>query len=209
MVQRIDSISPSFPAEQVKPDEAEYLVRLVSVRPMQAAAERLINLDEKWAKYRSGVVLEPGSKPTIMDERWYNPADEITIVVALKRPGPGGTSFLDYAFEDRKTSVALKVNHMFACAGLRTANGQIHAVTARMGQGNDNRVSAIVMSFPSIVEGKPLISHPEEKLEFRFILNQRVFETTFVVNPTDLFNGTETVMRTPSRVDVLTPATLP
>jgi len=209
MAQRIDSISPSFLAEQVKPDEAEYLVRLVSVKPMQAAAERLISLDEKWANYRSGVVLEPGSKPTNMHERWYNPADEITIVVALKRPGPEGTSFLDYAFEDRKTSVALKVNHMFACAGLRTANGQTHAVTARMGHGNDNRVSAIVMSFPSIVEGKPLISHPEEKLEFRFILNQRVFETTFIVNPTNLFNGTETVMRTPSRVDVPTPAALP
>src|SRR6267378_1084641 len=209
MAQRIDSISPSFPAEQVKPDEAEYLVRLVSVKPMQAAAGRLISLDEKWANYRSGVVLEPGSKPTNMDERWYNPADEITIVVALKRPGPEGTSFLDYAFEDRKTSVALKVNHMFACAGLRTANGQTHAVTARMGHGNDNRVSAIVMSFPSIVERKPLISHPEEKLEFRFILNQRVFETTFNVNPTDMFDGSETVMHTPARVDEPTPATLP
>jgi len=78
-----------------------------------------------------------------------------------------------------------------------------------MGHGSDNRVTAIIMSFPSIVEGKPLISHPEEKLEFRFILNQRVFETTFIVNPTNLFNGTETVMRTPSRVDVPTPAALP
>jgi len=68
---------------------------------------------------------------------------------------------------------------------------------------------SIKKTFPSIVEGKPLISHPEEKLEFRFILNQRVFETTFIVNPTNLFNGTETVMRTPSRVDVPTPAALP
>jgi hypothetical protein len=48
MAQRIDSISPSFPSGQVKPDGAEYLVRLVSVKPMQAAAERLISLDEKW-----------------------------------------------------------------------------------------------------------------------------------------------------------------
>ena len=37
------------------------------------------------------------------------------------------------------------------------------------------------MSFPSIVDGKPLISHRDEKLEFRFILKQRVFETTFIV----------------------------
>ena len=209
MAQRIDSISPSFPTEQVKPDGAEYLVRLVSMKPMQAAAERLISLDEKWANYRGGVVLEPDSKPTNMVERWYNPADEITVVVALKRPGPGGTSFLDYAFEDRKASVALKVNHMWACAGVRTGNGQTHAVTSRMGHGNDNKVSGIVMSFPSIVEGKPLISRPGEKLEFRFILNQRVFETTFNVNPTDMFDGSETVMRTPSRVDDPTPATLP
>jgi hypothetical protein len=34
-----------------------------------------------------------------------------------------------------------------------------------------------MISFPSIVDGKPLISHRDEKLEFRFILNQRV-ETT-------------------------------
>ena len=47
------------------------------------------------------------------------------------------------------------------------------------------------MSFPSIVDGKLLISHRDEKLEFRFILNQRVFETTFIVNSTDLFDGTE------------------
>jgi hypothetical protein len=210
MAQRVDSISPSFPAEQVKPDQAEYLVRLVSVKPMQAAAERLISLDEKWASYRGGSLLEPGSKPTNMAEAWYNPADEITIVVALKQPGPKGTSFLDYAFEDRKTGVALKAHYLFACAGVRTANGEIHAVTARMvGSGKDNRASALIMSFPSIVEGKPLISHPDERIEFRFILNQRVFETTFRVNPTDIFDGTETVMHTPSRVDKPTPATLP
>jgi hypothetical protein len=208
MAQRIDSISPSFPSEQVKPDGAEYLVRLVSVKPMQAATERLISLDEKWAHYRIGVGLEPGSKPTNMVEHLYNPADEITIVVTLMRPGPGGTSFLDYAFEDRKTSVALKVHYMWACAGVRTGKGQTHAVLARMGHGNDNRASAIVMSFPSIVEGKPLISHPGEKLEFRFILNQRVFETTFSVNPTDMFDGSETVMHIPSRVDDPTPAPL-
>jgi hypothetical protein len=105
--------------------------------------------------------------------------------------------------------VALKAHYLFACAGVRTANGGIHAVTARMGSGKDNRASAIIMSFPSIVEGKPLISHPDERIEFRFILNQRVFETTFRVNPTDMFDGTETVMHTLSRVDKPTPVTLP
>jgi hypothetical protein len=209
MAQGVDSISPSFPAESVKPDGAEYLVRLVSVKPMQAAAKRLIGLDEKWAPYRFGLGLEPGSKPTNMAESWYNPEDEITVIVTLKGPGPGGTSFLNYAFEDRESYVGLNAHYLFACAGVRTANGQIHAVTARMGQGKDNKVSAIVMSFPSIVDGKPLVSHREEKLEFRFILNQRVFETTFIVNPTDLFDGTETRMYTPARVDEPTPAPLP
>ena len=80
---------------------------------------------------------------------------------------------------------------------------------ARMGQGKSNKVSAIIMSFPSNVDGKPLGSHREEKLEFRFILNQRVFETTFMVNSTDLFDGTETRMYTPARVDEPVPAILP
>jgi hypothetical protein len=78
-----------------------------------------------------------------------------------------------------------------------------------MRQGNNDKVSAIVMTFPSDVVGKPLISHREEKLEFRFILNQRVFETTFIVSPTDLFDGTETTMYTPTKVDEPTPTPLP
>ena len=47
---------------------------------------------------------------------------------------------------------------------------------------------------------------PEEMAQ---ILNQRVFDTTFFVNSTDLFDGTETVIHTPARVDEPTPATLP
>lgn len=209
MAQMADLRSTQFPAESVKPDGAEYLVRLVSVKPMQAAAERLISLDEKWSHYREGSGLEPGSKPTDMAEGWYNPADEITVVLALKHPGPGGTSFLDYAFEDKKASVAFTAHFFFACAGIRTANGQIHAVTKHMGSGTDRMVSAIVMLFPSVVEGKLLITHRDEKLEFRVILNQRVFETTFTVNPADLFDGTETVLREPSRVDEHKPSTVP
>ena len=65
------------------------------------------------------------------------------------------------------------------------------------------------MSFPSIVDGKLLILHRDEKLEFRFILNHRVFETTFIVNSTDLFDGTEAGMHAPTRVDEPTPAALP
>jgi hypothetical protein len=75
-------------------------------------------------------------------------------------------------------------------------------------RGTTTKASTIIMSFPSIVDGKPLISHPDEKLEFRFILNQRV-ETTFIVNSTDLFDGTKTVMHTPTGVDEPTPVVLP
>jgi hypothetical protein len=209
MAQIADSMSRQFPAEAVKPDGAEYLVRLVSVKPMQAAVERLISLDEKWSRHGRSIGLEPGSKPTNMAESWYNEADEITVVLTLKRPGPRGASFLDYAFESRAEGVSFTAHHHFVCAAIRTANGQIHAVTARLGSGKDRMVSAILWSFPSIVDGKPLITHRDEKLEFRVILNQRVFETTFFVNPADLFDGTETVLHAPTWVDEPTPATVP
>ncbi len=184
-------------------------MRLVSVKPMQAAVERLISLDEKRDPYRQGIGFEPGSKPTNREESWYKPADEIIVVVSLKRPGPAGASFLDYAFENRADGTAFIAHDLFACAGVRTANGQIYVVTNRIREGKDKKASAIIMSFPSIVDGKPVISHRDEKLEFRFILKQRVFETTFFVNSADLFDGTETVMHAPTRVDEPTPAVLP
>jgi hypothetical protein len=209
MAQIADLRSTQFPAESVKSEGAEYVVRLVSVKPMQAAVERLISLDEKWDPYRQGISLEPGSKPTNREESWYNPADEIIVAASLKRPGPAGASFLAYAFENSADGTAFIAHYLFACAGVRTSNGQIHAVTNRIREGKDNKASAIIMSFPGIVNGKPLISHRDEKLEFRFILNQSVFETTFIVNSTDLFDGTETVMHAPTRVDEPTPAALP
>jgi hypothetical protein len=86
MAQRVDSMSSKSPADAVKPDGAEYLVRLVSVKPMQAAVGRLVSLDEKWEPYRHGIGLEPGSKPTDMAAHWYNLGDEIIVVVTLKRP---------------------------------------------------------------------------------------------------------------------------
>jgi hypothetical protein len=201
MAQIADSRSPKFPAESVKPNGAEYLVR--------ADASLLRKISQPGAPYRRGIGLEPGSKPTNMAEAWYNPADETTVVLTLKRPGPGGASFLDYAFEDMQTGALFTAHYFFTCAGIRTANGQIYAVMARMGQGNDNSVWAIIMSFPSTVDGKSPISHHDEELEFRLVLNQRVFETKFIVNPRDLSDGTETLMRTPTRVDQLTPPTLP
>jgi hypothetical protein len=94
--------------------------------------------------------LEPGSKPTNLAERWYNPADELTVAVMLKHPGPKQESFRDCAFDN---GVALSVRHIFACSGLRTANGQTRAVIAGMGDDNEHKASGIYLSFPRIVDG--------------------------------------------------------
>jgi len=209
MARSVDSMSPEHPAEAVKPDGAEYVVRLISVKPMQAAVDRLINLDEKWAPYRHGYGPDPEGKPTNLAEGRYNTADELTVAVMLKHPGPKGESFRDYAFRDMGSGVAKVVRYIFACAGVRTSNGQIHAVTASGSVGKDHQGTGIYMSFPRIVGGKPLITHRDEKLEFRFIANQRVFEATFNVNPTDLFEGTARRILIPPTVDEPTPATIP
>lgn len=208
--EEMDSIVPSLPATDVKPDGAEYLVRLMSVKPMQAAVERLLSLDpEKWRKYRSGYGLEPGLKSTNLEEGWYNTADEITIVIVLKRPGPSGASFRDYAFP-RKDEPKSGIRHLGPCSAVKTANGVTTFVLGGpVTDDGRNGPKEITLSFPSTLKGKPLIAHPNEKLEFRFIANQRVFETTFYVNPTDLFDGTETVLRIPRTVDEPRPATLP
>jgi len=202
----MDSITPTPTPTVVKPDSAEYLVRLVSVKPVQSAAERLINLDPKWAAYRRGVVLD--SKPSSPSEGWYNPGDEIGVAIVLKHPGPGGVSFLDYAF-DGKEKFPKGVVHLWACAAIRAASGQAHAVISGLCWGKDHKVSGIYLFFPSLSYGRPLISHPNEKLEFRLILHQRVFETTFYVNSADLLDGKETVLRIPGRIDEPTPATDP
>jgi hypothetical protein len=201
---RNDSYEPTPPAAPVKPDGAEYLVRIVSAKPMQAAAERLISLDEKWSHYRGGWVLDPGNQPTNLGEQWYNPADEITITLALKHPGPEGQSFLDYAFGDKKTFPVGRM-HIWPCSAIKTANGQVSAVTAGMGGGKSPGPSAIHLSFPRNYHGKPLISHQNEKLQVRIIFHQRIFETTFTVNRADLFDGTDKIMHWLCAVDEPTP----
>jgi hypothetical protein len=198
--QRLDSLSPRSALETVTTDRAEYVVRLNSVKPMLAAAERLIQMGDRYSYYREGIGLEPGGKPTNIEERWYNPADELTFSVVLKQPGPAGESFGDYAFEKEKGVVAMKVRHIFACGGIRTANGQFHALAASMCS-KDGKITGIVLSFPLVVGGKRLITHNDEKIDFRLIVNQHVFETTFYVSPIDLFDGTETALRIPPTVD--------
>ena len=44
---------------------------------------------------------------------------------------------------------------------------------------------------------RQFLLHRDEKVEFRMIVNQHVFETTFYVSPNDLFDGTETALRIP------------
>jgi hypothetical protein len=197
---QLDSLSTQSAPETVTPDGAEYVVRLNSVKPMQAAAERLIQLSEKYSSYRGGIGFEPGSRPTNIEERWYNPADELMFSVVLKRPGPSGESFRDYAFQEDTGTPAMHVRHMFACSGIRTANGQFHGLTESMSW-KDGKATGIWISFPRVVNGKPLITHDDEKVEFRLIVNQHVFATTFHVNPANLFDGTETGERIPPTVD--------
>jgi len=85
-----DSITPTPPATEVKSDGAEYVVRLLSMKPMQSAVDRLLTLDEqKWKKYGGGWALTPGSAPTNSAGASLQPGDEITISVVLKKPGPG------------------------------------------------------------------------------------------------------------------------
>lgn len=209
VAQRLDSIDLTPPAAVVKPDDAQYLLRLVSVKPMQAAVERLISLDhQKWALYDEGYGLEPGSKPTNLAERWYNPADEITISIILKHSGPSGASFHDYAFP-RKNVPGSGLKHLWPCAAVKTANGVTTAVLGGPATYQDGTpCDDLTLSFPSTLKGKPLISHPNEKLDFRFVANQHVFEATFYVNLTDLFDGTETVLHVPRTVDEPTPTTV-
>ena len=200
-----DSLSLAPPATNVKADGAQYLVRLVSVKPMQAAAARLVALtEEKWKHYQPETGKEEGEPPTSVADHFYNQMDEITIVVVLKHPGPDGSSFHDYAFPSGG------LHHLWPCAAVRTTAGTTTAVLG----GPGSRLSGlpedgIGLSFPSTVNGKPLINHPNEKLEFRFVVNQHVFEATFNVNASDLFGGTESVLSIPKTFDELTPAPRP
>jgi len=202
--QQLNSLSTRPVSETVTVDRAEYVLRLNSVKPMQAAAERLIQLDDKYSGYKAGIGLEPGSKPTNIAERWYNPADELTVSLILRKPGPNGESFRDYAFQSLNDgAVAINVRHIFACSGIRTTNGQVYGVTAGIcaTEATITGMTGFWVTFPSVVDGKPLITHNDEKVEVRLIVNQHVFETTFSVSPTDLFDGTETVERIPPTVN--------
>jgi hypothetical protein len=189
---------PTAASMQVKSDGAEYLIRWSSAKPVQAAVQRLIAApDEKWPEYRNRYMRnDPSYGRTDLSEGCYNLNDMITISVILKKSGPGGTSFGDYAFGSRRT-YPVKGLDPFICAGLRTANGVVYAhVVSDLGHLPGH--PAITMSFPSLVEGKPLINKLDEKVEFRFVILQRVFETTFTINAKDLPDGSQTGLYFPT-----------
>ena len=63
----------------------------------------------------------------------------------------------------------------------------------------NGKSKALQLSFPRLLDGKkPLISSPHDKVEFRLVVNQRVFETTFYVNASDVLDGSEKTLYLPS-----------
>jgi hypothetical protein len=94
-----DVRSTQFPAASVKPDGAEHLVRLVSVKPTQAAVERLISLDEKWDPYRQALAWSPAASPQTWRKVGITRQTKLSSWSSLSAQGPQGLSFLNYAFE--------------------------------------------------------------------------------------------------------------
>ena len=128
----------------------------------------------------------------------YNEGDMITIAVILKHLGPDGTSLFDYAFEDNGRVFPSHSLRIWPCAGLRTSNGQVFARLIPALFGPHGKSQALQLSFPRLIDGKPLISNVREKVEFRLVVNQRVFETTFYINVRDVLDGSEALLYLPS-----------
>ena len=81
----------------------------------------------------------------------------------------------------------------YACAGLRTNSGQVFPYTVRP-WAHDGQSTVMQLLFRKRVEGKPLVSGANQKVAFRLVLKQRVFETSFVVNSADVLDGSERVI---------------
>jgi hypothetical protein len=191
----IDARSPSVtPLQPVTPDDSEYLVRFQSAEPVQAAVGQLLAMGEEWSAYgirKIAVRAEEG--PTNLSISHYNVADMITIAVILKRAGSDRTSLFNYGYEQDGHIFPSRSVRLWPCAGLRTSNGEVFARLF----GDDGKPNVMQLSFPRLIGGKPLISDPHQKVEFRLVINQRVFETTFVVDPGDVLDGSEKVLYLP------------
>jgi len=192
----VDATAPT-PNSVIKVDSSEYLIRFQSAKPVQTAIHQLLAMGEKWSAYGPEHSVSGSEGPTDLANAFYNVADMITVAVILKYPGQDGQSLFDYGFgNDRRTfpSASFRV---WPCAGLRTVNGQVfaHLVPSAFGR---NGYRALQLSFPRLIDGKPLISNPREKVEFRLVVNQRVFETTFYINASDVLDGSERSLFLPS-----------
>src|SRR4029077_7102801 len=114
--------------------------------------------------------------PTDLANGEYNVADMVTIAVILKHPGRGGANLFDYGYEDKGHLFPSHSFRVWPCAGLRTRNGEAFARIVPQCFTHDGESKALQLSFPRLIDGKPLISNPHEKVEFRLVVNRRVFE---------------------------------
>jgi len=194
-----DARAPVAPGEVVKPDGSEYLVRFQSAKPVQTAIQQLIAMGEKWSDYGAEKhQVSEADGPTDLANLRYNIADMITIAVILKHPGLDGTSLFDYGYKDNGRIFPSGSFRVWPCAGLRTSNGQVFARVVPNAFGRDGKFRALQLSFPRLIDGKPLISNVREKVEFRLVVNQRVFETSFFINASDVLDGSERSLYLPS-----------
>jgi hypothetical protein len=127
-----------------------------------------------------------------------NIADMIAIAVLLKQVGPDGTSMFNYGYEDDGRKSPSDSFRVWPCAGLRTSNGEVFARIAPEVSGHDGKSKVLQLSCPRWIDGKPLISIVHEKVEFRLVVNQRVFATTFYINASDVLAGREKSLYLPS-----------
>lgn len=193
-----DGTAPVTPPDPVIPDRSGYLIRFQSAKPVQAAIQDLLTMGDKWAAYGRGKHHFTGEGPTDLPNARYNIADMITVAVILKHAASDGPTVFTYGYEDNGRQYPSRSFRVWPCAGLRTNNGQVFAHVEPEVFGHDGKSKVLQLSFPRLIDGKPLISQLHEKVEFRLVVNQRVFETTFCVNASDVLDGSEKTLYLPS-----------
>jgi hypothetical protein len=195
----VDAAASTAPPDSIRPDDSEYLVRFQSAKPVQAAIQELLAMGEKWAAYgTASYLVSEDDGPTDLANARYNVADMITIAVLLKQVGPDGTSMFNYGYEDNGYKFPSHTFRIWPCAVLRTRNGEVFARIVPEAFGHNGKSKVLQLSFPRLIDGKPLISNLHEKVEFRLVVNQRVFETTFYINASDVLDGSEKLLYLPS-----------
>jgi hypothetical protein len=195
---RYDGTAPTTPPDPVRPDDSEYLIRFQSAKSVQTAVQQLLAVGEKWSAYGTTKhKVSENDGPTDVANLRYNVADMITIAVLLKQVGSDGKSMFNYGYEDNGHKFPSRSFRVWPCAGLRTNNGIVHArVAPEVFPDGESKV--LQLSFPRLIDGKPLISNLHEKVEFRLVVNQRVFETVFYINVSDVLDGSEESLYLPS-----------